>query len=124
MSKQIAVKYFKESEFSEEPEQITEGSAGYDLYAADTRTILPNCAETILLDLRWVIPNEFFGKHFPWSSIIKNHLVTVNGGVIDSDFRGIVEAILVNHSNKTFSVWVGELHKQYLLRNLMQNLKR
>ena len=73
MSKQIVVKYFKASEFAKEPEQITEGSAGYDLYVADTRTILPNCVETILLDLRWAVPNGFFGKIFPRLSIIKNH---------------------------------------------------
>ena len=35
---QIVVKYFKESEFARVPEQTTEGSAGYDLYAADTIT--------------------------------------------------------------------------------------
>ena len=38
MSKQIAVKYFQESEFANEPCQATEGSAGYDLYAAETKT--------------------------------------------------------------------------------------
>ena len=41
---QIVVKYFKESEFARVPEQTTEGSAGYDLYAADTITILPQGA--------------------------------------------------------------------------------
>ena len=43
-------------------EQTTEGSAGYDLYAADTVTILLQTAETIHLDLRWAFPDEFFDK--------------------------------------------------------------
>ena len=41
MSKKIIVKYFEESEFAKEPIQATEGSAGYDLFAAESITILP-----------------------------------------------------------------------------------
>ena len=60
MSKQITVKYFEESEFAKEPCQATEGSAGYDLYAAETKTFLPNSAYTVSLDLRWAIPTGFW----------------------------------------------------------------
>ena len=108
MSKQIVVKYFQESEFAKEPCQATEGSAGYDLYAAETKTFLPNSADTVSIELRWAIPSGFFGKIFPRSSILKDHLVTVDAGVIDSDFRGIVEALLVNHSKKTYTVCTGD----------------
>ena len=108
MSKQIVVKYFQESEFAKEPCQATEGSAGYDLYAAETKTFLPNSADTVSIELRWAIPSGFFGKIFPRSSILKDHLVTVDAGVIDSDFRGIVEALLVNHSKKTYTVRTGD----------------
>ena len=62
MAKQIVVKYFEENEFARVPEQTTEGSAGYDLYAADTVTILLQTAETIHLDLRWAFPDKFFDK--------------------------------------------------------------
>ena len=108
MSKQIVVKYFQESEFAKEPCQATEGSAGYDLYAAETKTFLPNSADTVSIELRWAIPSGFFGKIFPRSSILKDHLVTVDASVIDSDFRGIVEALLVNHSKKTYTVCTGD----------------
>ena len=108
MSKQIVVKYFEESKFAKEPHQGTEDSAGYDLYAAEARTILPNSADTVSIELRWAIPSRFFGKIFPRSDILKDHLVTVDGGVIDSDIRGIVEAIMINHSNKTCTVRTGD----------------
>ena len=105
MSKQITVKYFEESELAKEPCQATEGSAGYDLYAAETKTFLPNSADTVSLDLRWAIPTGFFGKLYPRSSILKDHLVTVDAGVIDADFRGMFQALLVNHHcNKTYTV--------------------
>ena len=41
------VKYFQESEFTKETCQATEGSAGYDLYVAETRTIMPNSADCV-----------------------------------------------------------------------------
>ena len=108
MSKQITVKYFEETDFAKEPCQATEGSAGYDLFAAEPKSFLPSSADTISLDLRWAIPTGFFGKLFPRSSLLKNHLVTVDAGVIDTNFRGIVQALLVSHHcKKTYTVRTG-----------------
>ena len=76
MAKQVSIKYFEESEFSRKPEQGTDKSPGYYLYAADTITILPKTAQTIPLNLRFAIPAGFFGQIFPRSSILFNHLVT------------------------------------------------
>ena len=64
MSKKLAVKYFKESEFAKEPCEATEGSAGYDLYAAESRTFLPSSAGTVSLDLRWAISLDFLASYF------------------------------------------------------------
>ena len=115
MTKKISIKYFEETKFSWKPEQATEESAGYDLYAADTITILPKTAQTIPLDLRFAIPAGFFGQIFPRSSILLNYLVTVDGGVIDSNFRGVVKGILVNLCDKTFTVRVGDRIAQLII---------
>ena len=48
-------------------------------------------------------------------TILVNHLVIVDGGVIDSDFRGIVKEILVNLSDKTFTVRVGDRIAQLVI---------
>ena len=47
MSKYITVKYFAESEYAKEP-QATEGAAGYDLFAAKTKTPLPKSTDTFI----------------------------------------------------------------------------
>ena len=105
MSKYITVKYFTESEYAKEPYQATEGAAGYDLFAAETKTLLPKSTDTISLDLRWAIPSGSYGKVFPRSGILKEHFVTIDAGVIDSDFSGIIQVLLVNHHHqKTFTV--------------------
>lgn len=58
-----------------------------------------NKSETVCLDLRWAIPKGFFGKVFPRSSLTKDHNVTVDAGLIDSDYRGLIYGLLVNHSD-------------------------
>ena len=105
MSKQVTIKYYLESEYLREHYQATEGSAGYDLFAAETKTFLPNSVGTISIELRWAIPTGFFGKLFPCSSLLMKHFVTIDAGVIDVDFRGVVQALVVNHHlDKTFTV--------------------
>ena len=47
----------------------------------------------------------FLWKVFSRSGILKEHFVTIDAGVIDSDFRGIIQVFLVNHNHeKTFTV--------------------
>ena len=70
---------------------------------------LPKSVDSISLEMIWAIPAGFYGKLFPRSGILREHLVTVDAGVIDSDFRGKVAALLFNHhSEKTFTVREGD----------------
>ena len=115
MSEYITVKYFVESEFHKEPYQATEDAAGYELFAAEIKTLLPNSADIIELDLRWEIPTGFYGNVFPRYDILKEHLVTVDAGLIDSDFRGIIQILLINHHReKTFTVRAEERISQVI----------
>ena len=84
MSKTVTVKYFAETVFAKEPQKATEESAGYDLYAAEAKTILPGKNELVCLDLRWTIPKGFCSRVFPCSSLIRDHNVTVEAGLIDA----------------------------------------
>ena len=105
MSKQTTVKYYSESEFAKKPYQATEDSAGYDLFAAETKTSLPKTVGTLLIDLIWAIPTGFYGKLFPRSEILKEHSVTIDTGVIDADFRGIIQVLIFNdHPEEAFTV--------------------
>ena len=105
ISKQKTVKYYSESEFAKEPYQATEDYAGYDLLAAATKTFLPKSVGSLSIDLRWAIPPGFYGKLFPRSGILKEHFVTIDAGVIDADFRGIIQVLILNHHpEKTFTI--------------------
>ena len=102
------VKYFAETAFTKEPQKSTEESAGYDLYAAEAKTILPGKNDLVSLDLPWAIPKGFCGRIFLCSSLIKEYNVTVEAGLIDADYRGLVYVLLFNHSEKVFTVRTGD----------------
>ena len=104
----IEINYFKPNEFGTVPAKATKDSAGYDLFASHAKTILPGRSAKISLDLHWAIPTGFCGRIIGRSSLVITDSVTVEGGLIDSDFRGIVQVILFNHGQKCFTVKEGQ----------------
>ena len=70
-------------------------------------TVLPRNCETVFIDFRWSIPKGFHRKIYPRSSLVKN-MISVDAGLIDSDYRGIVHMLIVNHSNKAFTLCTGD----------------
>ena len=103
------MKFCAESDKYQVPTQATPHSTGYDLYAAEAKTILSKDLRILSLELRWEIPGDFYGKIFSRSGLLVRHMITAEGGVIDSDCRGIVKVLLINHhSSKPFEIEIGE----------------
>ena len=102
------VLYYLESDEAKLPYKATPDAAAYDLYAAENKDVLPKSNAIVSLDLRWSIPKGFFGKAFSKSGLFLNHKITAEAGVIDSGYRGIVQVLLLNHSDNVFSVKVGQ----------------
>ena len=70
---------------------------------------MPKDLEIISLELRWEIPNGFYGKIFSRFGFLVKHTITAEGGVIDSDYREIVKVLLINnHSSKPFEIDIGD----------------
>ena len=61
------------------------------------KLFLPKSVDTISLELRWAIPNGFYGKLCPRSGLLREHFVSIDAGVIDVDFRGIIQVLVLNH---------------------------
>ena len=53
-------------------------------------------------------PSGCYGKISLRSSLIKEHFVTVDAGVIDSDFRGCINVLIINHLRNDFIVHIGQ----------------
>lgn len=110
------------------PSYETAGAAGMDLRAA-----VPDDRPTILLPGRRVlvptgmlveIPHGFEGQVRPRSGLALKHGITClnTPGTIDSDYRGELKVILVNHGDEEFSVTRGMRIAQMVIAPVVQAL--
>jgi dUTP pyrophosphatase len=90
------------------PTYQTKGSAGMDLHAATEGELLiaPGSAAVVPCGFSLAIPPGFEGQVRPRSGIAVKHRVTVLNapGTIDSDYRGELGVILMNHGPVPFRV--------------------
>jgi dUTP pyrophosphatase len=91
------------------PVYATPGSAGMDLRASESASLEPGEYKAVATGLFLEIPEGFEGQIRPRSGLALKHGVTLLNapGTIDSDYRGEVRVILVNHGRTTFAVEPG-----------------
>jgi dUTP pyrophosphatase len=90
------------------PHYATPGSAGLDLLAANDAEIelAPGARIAVPCGIAMELPLGAEAQVRPRSGLALNHGVTcLNApGTIDSDYRGEVKAILINHGDKPFRI--------------------
>jgi len=90
------------------PAYATAGSAGLDLLAAVEREFVlpPSGFAAIPSGIALALPQGYEAQVRPRSGLALRHGVTVLNapGTIDSDYRGEIAVILVNHGNSTFTI--------------------
>ena len=95
------------------PAYETAGAAGMDLRAAvpedEPLIIAPGKRELVPTGLVLEIPEGFEGQVRPRSGLAFKHGVTClnTPGTIDSDYRGEVKVLLINHGEEDFTVTRG-----------------
>jgi dUTP pyrophosphatase len=102
--------YKKTLDSAKLPVRATEKAAGYDIHAAEEMEIPPGMIRMVSTGFSMEVPEGFEAQIRPRSGLAKNHGITVinTPGTIDSDFRGTVGVLLINHSDKLFKVNVGD----------------
>ena len=90
------------------PSYATAGSAGMDLLAAVEAavTLRPGARALVPTGIAIALPAGYEAQVRPRSGLALNHGVTLlnSPGTIDSDYRGEVKVILVNHGAEPFLV--------------------
>lgn len=91
------------------PSMATHGSSGYDLYASENVTIKAGEYEKVPTGVRVSMPLGMEAQIRPRSGLAAKFGVTVLNapGTIDSDYRGEIAVILINHSKTDFVVEAG-----------------
>ncbi len=118
---QIAVKTLPHFDGLELPRYETEGAAGLDVRAAlpvDAPLVLePGQRAMVPTGLSVAIPENHELQMRPRSGLAARHGITClnSPGTIDSDFRGELKVILINHGSEDFTVARGERIGQLVL---------
>ena len=103
----VLIKKLNNNSF-ELPKYQTEGSVGMDLSAFIENDILikPNERELIPTGIAVSLPQNIEGQVRPRSGLSLKYGITVlnSPGTIDSDYRGEIKVILINHGNENFLI--------------------
>ncbi len=106
------------------PHYATSGAAGADLKAclSESVVIMPGCSALIPTGLHMAIPEGYEIQIRPRSGLALHHLMTVlnTPGTIDSDYRGEIKVILMNHGKKEFIVTPGMRIAQMVLASVIR----
>ena len=88
------------------PKKQTMGAACEDLVANESTTILPHTHTLVGTGLFMEIPIGWEYQIRPRSGLAYKHGITVlnSPGTIDSDYRGEVKVMLINHSDVPFVI--------------------
>jgi len=99
------------------PRYETEGSAGMDLRADEAFSLAPGERRLVPTGLAVEIPPGHEGSVRPRSGLaIRNGVGMVNApGTVDSDYRGELQVILVNHGQEPVSFGRGERIAQMVI---------
>lgn len=99
------------------PRYMTDGAAGMDLSTRFAFKIYPGERRAIPLGLSVEIPPGFEGQVRPRSGLAVKRGVTVlnSPGCVDSDFRGELNVILINHNEDPVVFEIGDRIAQLVI---------
>ena len=106
------------------PKYATSGSSGMDL-CADVEgevTILPGEIKLISSGIYLSIPPGFEAEIRPRSGLALKHGISLvnTPGTIDSDYRGLLSLIVINHGKESFSIKRGERIAQMVIKEVIR----
>ena len=99
------------------PDYATAGAAGMDVLAAEDVTLTRGARHAVATGLSMAIPRGYEIQVRPRSGLALKHGISVPNtpGTIDSDYRGELKVILINHGDEDFAIRRGDRVAQLVL---------
>lgn len=106
------------------PAYATQGAAGMDVVSAEDVTIAPGARHPVTTGLSVAIPEGFEIQVRPRSGLAFKHAITVPNtpGTIDSDYRGELKVLLINHGQEAFVIARGDRVAQLVVAPVTQGI--
>ncbi|MBO6527817.1 dUTP diphosphatase [Erythrobacter sp.] len=104
------------------PAYATRGAAGMDVLAAEEFKLEPGQRHAVATGFAVAIPPGFEIQVRPRSGLALKHGITVPNtpGTIDSDYRGELKVIMINHGAEEFAIERGDRIAQLVLAPVTQ----
>ncbi len=106
------------------PVYKTEQAAGMDLYAAidEPITLKPGESRLVPSGIHIALPVGYEAQIRPRSGLALKHGISIvnSPGTVDSDYRGPVGIILINHGSQFFTINRGERIAQMVINKVAQ----
>lgn len=92
------------------PAYATQGAAGMDVVAAEELDLMPGQRHAVATGFAMAIPDGYEVQVRPRSGLAFKHGITVPNtpGTIDSDYRGELKVLLINHGDAPFPIRRGD----------------
>jgi dUTP pyrophosphatase len=120
----VKIKMLSGSEGLQPPSYETAHSAGMDIRAAVTDSVVlkPGERQLIPTGFAMALPPGFEAQIRPRSGLAIKHGITMlnSPGTIDSDYRGEVKVIAVNHGSEPYTVNRGDRIAQMIIAPVVQ----
>ena len=118
----VQVKRLPHGEGLSLPAYATQGSAGMDVLSAEDVTLPPRGRHAVATGLSVAIPQGYEIQVRPRSGLAFKHGITVPNtpGTIDSDYRGELKVLLINHGDADFPIERGDRIAQLVLAPVTQ----
>jgi len=100
------------------PDYGSAGAAGADLRARESVVLAPGGRAAVATGVHVEIPAGHVGLVWPRSGLAVRHGIDTLAGVIDSDYRGEVRVVLVNHGDAAFRIEPGDRIGQLLVQKV------
>jgi dUTP pyrophosphatase len=106
------------------PRYATSGSSGVDLCAdvSGEVILLPGDIKLISAGIYICIPEGYEAEIRPRSGLALKHGISLvnSPGTIDSDYRGLVSLIMINHGKEPFAIRRGERVAQMIIKEVVR----
>jgi dUTP pyrophosphatase len=100
------------------PAYGSDEAAGADLRASEDVTLAPGARAAVATGVHLEIPAGHVGLVWPRSGLAVRHGLDTLAGVIDSDYRGEVRVVLVNHGRDPVTLSRGDRIAQLLVQRV------
>ena len=104
------------------PSYQTKEAAGFDLHSIENVVLKPGERKLIGTGLAFEIEYGYEVQIRPRSGLAFKHGITVlnSPGTIDSDYRGEIKVLLINHSDEEFEIKKGDRIAQAVVAPVIQ----